>query len=340
MSGRGDFLRIVIAGASLLRGKELKLALGESSLAAAELGLLDEEFAAGTLTEAAGEPAVIETVGDDSFLGARIVFFTGSPAFAARHASAAEQAGAMVIDLSGGLAAENGAQTWIPRLEAILRPPEGMAGNRKRNIIVAPSAPSIVAVTLSAALTALGLQRLAITFLQPVSERGQEGVEELEAQVVKLLSFEPFTKEVFDEQVGFNLLARFGEASRELLADARTLIEKEMHAYLQGRAALPAIMLVQAPVFYAHTFSAWAEFASPPDLAELTERLESAGLKIAGEEDMPPSNVSVAGEAQPVLARPERDAGVTNGVWLWGAADNLRVPVANAIAIAERLLAS
>lgn len=340
MPGPGNSLSIVIAGASSLRGKELKQALGDSSLATAELHLLDEEVAAGTLTEAAGEPAVIETVEQDSFVGARIVFFTGSPAFAARHAAAAQHAGSAVIDLSGGLAADKFARAWIPCLDSIFAPPERAAENRNGNLFVAPSAPSIVAVSLAVAMSPLGLQRLAITFLQPVSERGQEGVEELEAQVVKLLSFEPIAKEVFDEQVGFNLLARYGEASRERLGEERARIERETRAYLEGRSPLPAVMLVQAPVFYAHAFSAWAEFAAPPEPGELSARLDAAGLKVAEEKDTPPSNVSVAGESRPALAWPERDASVANGVWLWGAADNLRVPVANAIAIAERLLAS
>jgi hypothetical protein len=50
--------------------------------------------------------------------------------------------------------------------------------------------------------------------------------------------------------------------------------------------------------------------------------------------------VNVVGETRPVLKQPERDPGIETGVWLWGAADNLRVPAATAIAIAEKLLVS
>jgi hypothetical protein len=56
--------------------------------------------------------------------------------------------------------------------------------------------------------------------------------------------------------------------------------------------------------------------------------------------DEPPTNVNIVGEARPVLRQPERDPGIETGVWLWGAADNLRVPAATAVAIAEKLLAS
>jgi len=50
--------------------------------------------------------------------------------------------------------------------------------------------------------------------------------------------------------------------------------------------------------------------------------------------------VNIVGEVRPVLRQPERDPGIETGVWLWGAADNLRVPAATAVAIAEKLLAS
>jgi len=56
--------------------------------------------------------------------------------------------------------------------------------------------------------------------------------------------------------------------------------------------------------------------------------------------DEPPNNVNVAGESRPVLANPERDSSVETGLWIWGAADNMRVPAATAVAIAEKLLAS
>ena len=51
-----DSPRIVIVGATTLRGKELVDLLKER-IPSADLKLLDEEIAAGILTEAAGEPA-------------------------------------------------------------------------------------------------------------------------------------------------------------------------------------------------------------------------------------------------------------------------------------------
>jgi aspartate-semialdehyde dehydrogenase len=341
MSPSPDAVRVAIAGAASLRGKELKLFLEESNFPASEIRLLDEEIAAGTLTEVGGEPAVIETVDEDSFEGVRFAFFAGSAGFSARHAAEARSAGAAVIDLSGGLGGEPGARPWLPALDSVLASPdERVSPGERRSLFLAPSAPADIAISLSAALTPMGLERLVLTIFQPVSERGRDGVEELEGQVVKLLSFEPIPQKVFDAQVGFNMLPSYGEDSSEKLEDFRVGIVSEVRNYLAGRIVMPAISLVQAPVFYSHAFMAYAEFKSVPVVKDVVTQLRNAGVKVADASDPAPTNVNVAGEARPVVGQPEPDPSIETGIWLWGAADNLRVPAATVVAIAEKLLAS
>src|SRR5437868_15066573 len=94
--------RIVIAGASSLLGAELKSLLEESQFAGWDFRLLDEEEAAGTLTEAGGEPAVIQPVEEGSFENARFVFFAGSPEGVEWYLLGALPAVAAVIHASGG----------------------------------------------------------------------------------------------------------------------------------------------------------------------------------------------------------------------------------------------
>jgi aspartate-semialdehyde dehydrogenase len=48
--------------------------------------------------------------------------------------------------------------------------------------------------------------------------------------------------------------------------------------------------------------------------------------------------VSVAGEGEIQIARIEADPAIANGVWIWGAVDNLRLAATNAVQIAEELL--
>ena len=334
-------LRVAIAGATTLRGKDLKYWLEEGGFPAGEIRLVDEEIASGTLTEVAGEPAIVQPVSEGSFEGMRFVFFAGSAAFAAKHGPAADRAGASVIDMTGGSWAGSRARPWIPRLDALISPPAPSAlPNDHYHTWVAPSTPAIVACSLASAFADFSPSRVAITFFQPVSERGDEGVSELEGQTIKLLSFQPMPEQVFDTQVAFNLTARWGPGSAIRLSDARNAIASQVQRYLADRISLPALTLIQAPVFYGHAFSAWAEFKSPLTEEALATKLKTAGFRIVPPDEPSPSNLTAAGEAQPLIAVPERDANVANGYWFWGAADNFRLASVNAAQIAERLLAS
>src|SRR5712675_2798209 len=112
--------RIVIAGASSLLGAELKSLLEESKFAGGDLRLVDEEVVAGTLTEAGGEPAVIQPVEEGSFEKARFVFFTGSAGFVERNIKAALATGAVVIDFSGkARTREPAVNPWFPKLDEL-----------------------------------------------------------------------------------------------------------------------------------------------------------------------------------------------------------------------------
>jgi len=328
--------RIVIVGATTLRGKELADLLKER-IPTADLKLLDEEIAAGMLTEAAGEPAIIRSVDPESFEGARIVFFAGKPEFAAKHADDALRNSPVVVDLSGGLRDRADIRQWIPSLDTVL-PAPAVAGRKASKAYYSPSAPVIISCALAAGLMQWSPVGVSIVFLQPVSERGQEGIEELERQTVSLLSFQPIGQTVFDAQVAFNVMDRYGEASAERLGATRESIARDVASYLASRAAVPAVQLLQAPVFHSHGFSAFAELKASPDPSEVEAGLTVAGFKFPDGDKSAPSLISAAGEAKPLLGHVERDPNRRGGYWFWGAADNLRVTAENAVAIADRVL--
>lgn len=321
--------RIVIAGASSLLGAELRQQLEESRFAAADFRLVDEELAAGTLTEAGGEPAVIQPAGEDSFERARFVFFTGSPAFARLYLAAAQQSGAAVIDLSGGTLSAPGARPWFAGEED----PPANAG-----VYEILSAPGTVAVKLIHALRKLELRRLALIFFRPVSEAGRPGIEELESQTSQLLSFQSVGQAVFGTQVAFSLLNGYGARSAERLSETRARIRAEAGSFASKGAVEPSIQVLHAPVFYGYTFAAIAEVASIAKREKISEACESEGIVVAREEDGPPGNLTAAGDAAIHVAPPEPDAAQAGTWWLWGVADNIKLPVASAVKLAEKLL--
>lgn len=351
MPGPGIPSRVAIVGASSLRGKELKQVLEDRSFPATDIVLLDESVMAGTLTEAGGEPTFIRALEEDSFDGVHFAFFAGTAVDTERSWQAAQRAGATVIDLSGAIATAERAVMLIPSLASAFpaaaaatigsdrATTESGAAQESIAAFYSPPSPVIIAATLAAALAKFQLQRIALNLFPPVSERDQSGIEELESQTTNLLSFRPIERAVYDGQVAFNLLSTYGPESKLRLADVRGAIVRDVTRYLAGRAPVPAIQLLQAPVFYGYAFAAYAEFASPQPVEQLETALANLGVKVAESSEDAPSNVSVAGENEIRLARIEPDPSIATGVWLWGVADNLRLAATNAVRIAEDLVA-
>jgi aspartate-semialdehyde dehydrogenase len=342
-SGPGKFYRVAIVGASSLLGKELKQVLEDRNFPARDIVLLDESVMAGTLTEAGGEATFIRALEEDSFEAAQFAFFAGSTSDAERNWPAAERSGATVIDLTGALGASGASlHSVIPSLAPVLPAEMGASGNGSiaHRAYSSPSSPVIIACTLAVGLNVFETRRISVLLFPPVSERGQAGVEELESQTASLLSFREIAQPVFDAQVAFNLLVRYGERSKPSLAQMRAAIASEVARYLAGRALVPAIQLVQAPVFYGYAFAAYVEMQSPVAPEAVEAALVKLGVRISAPGDPPPTNVSVAGESDIQLMRIEPDLNVANGMWIWGVTDNLRLAANNAVRIAEELIVS
>jgi aspartate-semialdehyde dehydrogenase len=327
-----DSQRIVIVGASSLLGAELKSLLEESRFAGWDFSLLDEEIAAGILTEAAGEPVVIQPIEEGSFSRAKLVFFTGSEAFAQRNLPAARESGATVIDLSGAALSVTGVQVWFAG--------DGVVHNddKSKKLYAVPSAPGLATAKLLDALGRAGLFRLSLIFFRPVSEAGRPGIEELEAQTTQLLSFQSTGQPVFDTQVAFNLLDRYGSASRENLRSVRTRIRREVGFAVGRNLVEPSVQVLHSPVFYAYTFVAIAELNSKQSPDALVELCRKSGFTLNSDAAAPLGNLNASGDSAIHLALPESDPAQPSTWWFWGAADNIRLPAATAIKLAEKLV--
>jgi aspartate-semialdehyde dehydrogenase len=325
--------RIVIAGASSLLGAELRSLLEESRFAGSDFRLLDEEFAGGTLTEAGGEAAVIQPVEQGSFERAKTVFFSGSTDFTRANLAAAKAANAKVIDLTGATVGDKDSASWFPKLDTL----RATKFPKESRVFAVPSAAGTAAASLALGLFKIGVSRLVIICFQPVSDAGRPGIEELESQTGQLLSFQGMGQPVFDTQVAFNLLDRFGPNSKQKLNEVRERLRAETKACIGKKAVMPAVQVIHAPVFYGTAFAACAELVPETKLEQVVKACEDAGLVLPSNGDTGPSNVSVAGEKVAHLAKPEEDPARPGAWWFWGAADNIRMQAANAVKLAEML---
>jgi aspartate-semialdehyde dehydrogenase len=332
--------RIVIAGASSLLGIELISLLEESRFAGWDLRLVDEDLAAGILLEAAGEPAVIQPVDEDTFRGARFAFLACSMEFAKRCTPSAHSAGAAVVDFSHLAFSDPSVSSsdwapWFPGIEKLTG--RQISKDLKTYAVLSAAGAGIASVAL--VLRKRGLSRMVAVVNQSVSEAGRAGIEELEAQAARLLTFQSTGQEVFGVQTAFNTLPRYGTASKVDLQRGGKWIQAEIASVLaEGERNLVSVQTVHAPVFYGTTFSLCADL-QPPGTSEedIAAACKEAGVMVIAEDAPGPGNVTVAGEANIYFSKPSEDPSRPGTWWFWGAADNFRVPAASAIKLAEKL---
>ena len=164
-------------------------------------------------------------------------------------------------------------------------------------------------------------------------------MDELHEQTVNLLSFQQLPKAVFDAQVAFNLIDRYGEKSLPSLNSVESRIQRHFHRLVGDRLAVPSLMLLQAPIFHGHAFSLYIELEQAAQTEELTAALSGEHVDVLQGADESPSNVNAAGQEQ-IQVFVRRDSQQPNGFWLWAASDNLRIAALTAVECAESMIAA
>ena len=323
--------KIAIIGAASLLGKELKEALTESTLAAGDIALFDEDEGLGQLDQLGDEVTFVQAIRADSFEHLDFTFFCGTEALTRKHWREALRAGSTVLDLSGALDQEAGVLVRSPWVGA-----QDVAADLFTPAVV-PAHPAALALALlmERLAQAAPVRQAAATVLLPASEFGRAAMDELHQQTVNLLSFQSIPRETFDAQLAYNLLCGFGEnAKTSMLAiDGRI---RRQYASLAGR-RLPALAIqtITAPAFHGHGFSIFAELERPVDVSALEDALSGDHVDLVLEDTDSPSNLAATGQND-VLVRLRLEPGARNAnessrVWLWAASDNLRMYAQNAV---------
>jgi len=349
--------RIAIVGASSLAGKELSDTLAESSLAAADLLLLDDEDAAGQIAAAGDEVSFIQKIDAGSFTGIDFVFFAGDPARTLKYWKTARLAGASIVDLTCALESEPGvvvrgrwahpaapvqtqARTPLHARAPLQTPLRTQEPDLTTPAVVSAHPAALILLLVAARLHArLPMRAISATVFEPASQHGRAAMDELHQQTVALLSFQTLPRQQYDAQVAFNLLPSLGDAAKVGLAATGQRIAAHYASLAAGAAPELAVELVQAPVFHGYVASILVELEQPATAAGIEAALLGEHIDVVAPESDPPSNLSAAGQPD-VLVR-VRSALATQGpstrFWLWLAADNLKLSALNAIACANEL---
>ncbi len=338
-AARGQLFRSAIVGAATLKGKEVAEMLNERNFPSVDIRLLDDDESIGQLEATGDEINFIQSVRAERFTHVDFTFFAADAECTRNNWKRARDSGSAIIDLSGALEEESGAQVrsvWLERERGEMWKPE----LQPAPCVVANSTAVTLALLLLRARKAGAIRSVVATAFEPASEQGQKGMDELHQQTVNLLSFQPLPKDVFDEQVAFNMLARFGPKSKLSLDSLEGRIRRHYQNIAGADAPQPAIMLLQPPVFHGHALAIYLEMEQGVDQDRLSQALAGDHVTLAtSEEESQPSNVNSAGQAN-ILVSLKQEASRPNGIWLWAAADNLRIAALTAVECAESMIAT
>jgi aspartate-semialdehyde dehydrogenase len=337
-TARGNLYRAAIVGAASLKGKEVAEMLNERNFPAADIRLLDDEESLGQLEAMGDEISFIQRVRAEQFENVDFTFFASDQESTRLNWKDARDAGSAIIDLSATLEDEPGASIrsmWIERERGQIPALDLQPGP----CVTAHPVAVTLALLLLRTSKVGAIRRAVATVFEPASERGQRGMDELHQQTVNLLSFQSLPKDVYDAQVAFNMVARYGQKSQPTLDSLEARISRHYRVIAGDAATQLSLLLLQAPIFHGYALAVFVEMNSPVDVQALSQSLAGDHIIIPGVDEDSPSNVSSAGQAEiQLLIKP--DSVQPNGVWLWAAADNLRISALTAVECAESMTAT
>jgi aspartate-semialdehyde dehydrogenase len=326
-------VRVAVVGGDSLLAKELREIL-EGGKPAPHIELISAAAENATMLGADDEEVLaLAPLTAESLTGSKVAFLAGSEASSRRALKLNPPDGPVLIDLTGALEDQPHARLRAPAAEPTRSLPEpGLIP------VIAHPAAIACAMLLTSLAKIAPLRRSIIHVFEPASERGKKGLDELRQQTVGVLTFQKLKMDVFDAQLGFNLLARYGEEALEPLEGVEERILRHLASLLAlyPSIPMPSLRLIQAPVFHGHSFSIWVEFDEIPDLQTLTDGLAVAGVDVRP--DDPPTNVSVAGMSGLSVGAIAADPNQPRACWIWMVSDNLRLVAENALAVAKGFL--
>jgi aspartate-semialdehyde dehydrogenase len=300
-------------------------------LASANFALLDEEDAQGQLDQVGDEVTFIQSISAEAFEHADFTFFCGSENLTLRYWRHALRAGSTVLDLSGALDQETGVLVRAPWL----RTEEASVDLFTPAVVPAHPAAITLALLLKRLQQAAPVRFAAATILEPSSEFGRAAMDELHQQTVSLLSFQPLPRAIYDAQAAYNLLGGLGESATINLPAVEARIRRQYEALTAGRGPSLAVQIIHAPVFHGHTFSIAVELDRPVEMFALEEALAGEHIDLVLEDTDSPSNLAATGQNDVLVRlRPEplsHNSNLASRLWLWAAADNLRLNAQNAV---------
>ncbi len=325
---------VVVTGAASEVGRDLRAAMVERAFPVSQWRLYDDAQAILELAEQ-DESIAVRPIDEADYDDAHIVFLCGPPEQSRVAAAAAQDAGAIAVDLTQTLIEDDGVAVIVPEVNSAA---VELAVDEQAIATPLPAVTAL-AVALNPFEERARLRRVAVTAFEPVSST-PGGIAELARQTGDLLSGREPKAKLWGSRIAFNLIPQVGA----LVATGATQREWQIQSQLRKVLDLPdlpiSVHVVRVPTFYGIGLTVDVETDEPLDTESAVALLRQApGVQVhEGESESanyPTLSDAVGSEATHV-GRVREDPTVPCGATFWLAIDGLRKgTTVNAAQIAE-----
>ena len=334
---RQKSFRVALIGTDSLRGKEIKAILSTKKFPLSHIEFYDvdveEEYS--KLTEFRGEPRVIHHPSGEALENLDLVFLAGDKETSRLFGGLAAKKKFRAIDLSEAF----GDTDDIPLVVAGVN--DALVAGRRFPLIANPHPLTIIVSSLlHRMISEFGLEKAVVFALQPVSAFDESGIEELASQSAAMLSSASLKKEIFREQIAFNILSHTEQPDANGFSSGERRVVSEVKKVL-GLPGLPLFLsIIQAPVFHTYSVMAYLELRDEAGIRDIKDLYQGQPLFEVGpaSSSCAVSSISVAGKEQIFIGQVKKEEALPRAFWIWTVTDNLtRGSALNALEIARIL---
>lgn len=328
---------VAVVGATGAVGREFIDLISQRGFAAKRFKLLASARSAGSRIAVAGNELAVEELGERSFDGVDLAFFSAGGSISKKFAPIAAKSGCVVVDNSSAFRMDPDTPLVVPEVN-----PDDAA--RHKGIIANPNCSTIVMVVPVWPLHRQNpVKRIVASTYQAASGAGQAAMQELEDQTRDVLAGKPAVPRLMPFQYAFNLFSHNSDITENGYNAEEMKMVNETRKMFHDDAIRITATCVRVPVMRAHSESLNIRFTNPmtPD-AVRSILCDAPGVKIVDQRDPQhfPMPIEASGQDDVLVGRIRQDISDPTGcsIDMFISGDQLRKGAAlNGIQIAELL---
>lgn len=324
--------RVAVLGVTGAVGQALLAILEQRSFPVSQLFPLASARSAGKTIFFQGKQLTVLDAAQFDFTQADIGLFSAGGEVSAHYVPIATQAGCLVIDNTSKFRYDSDVPLVIPEVNAV-RIQDGY----QRRIIANPNCSTIqMLVALKPIQDAVGIESIQVATYQAVSGTGTAAIEELKQQTQAVLAKHAVTKQVYPQQIAFNVLPHIDTFQDNGYTREEMKMVWETHKILEDESIFVNPTCVRVPVVNGHSEAIHLTLRRPLSVAQAKEIWASAPGVLLATNDYGTPLTHGDGTDKVSVSRIRQFDNHQNMLNLWVVADNLRKGAAlNAVQIAE-----